>query len=320
MSIPLSEQSTRVNLIQKKSTTTNASVNDDNVNDTTLSKRKQLLQTRPSDSIQRQVDALRLGLVKKSRFGIGRPSKTAANTRKQYEEERSAPNIKLPSLMFFAGAKTPSSFPPETLPEAAFVGRSNVGKSSLLNALARFTKPARVSEKPGLTQQINFFTAGNSFHLIDMPGYGFAFAKEEEIETWQTTIDTYLATRQSLKRVYVLIDARHGLKRNDKEFIEKLDRYKVKYKVVLTKCDLVLRHILARRCQLVVNELSSMGLHYAITEPIMVSSKMGPGIDVLRRDILHAVHANHLLPKPEVKLITKETRKLEGRTAKTNVY
>ncbi|RKP23060.1 P-loop containing nucleoside triphosphate hydrolase protein [Syncephalis pseudoplumigaleata] len=134
--------------------------------------------------------------------------------------------------MFFAGAKTPASFPPETLPEAAFVGRSNVGKSSLLNALARFTQPARVSDKPGLTQQINFFTAGSHFHLVDMPGYGFAYAKTEAVETWQSTIDAYLSTRQTLKRVYLLIDARHGLKHNDKAFLEKLDQYQGRaYKV-----------------------------------------------------------------------------------------
>ncbi|KAI9597987.1 P-loop containing nucleoside triphosphate hydrolase protein [Syncephalis fuscata] len=279
-----------------------------------ISKRRQLLQIQPSTAIQRQVDALRLGIVKKSRFGIGRPGKEARETRKTYEEERRTPNIELPTLMFFAGAKSSTSFPPETLPEAAFVGRSNVGKSSLLNALARFTKPARVSDKPGLTQQINFFTAGRHFHLVDMPGYGFAFAKSETIEAWQSAIDVYLSTRQTLKRVYVLIDSRHGLKSNDKEFIKNLD---AKISNCSYKCDLVLRNILVRRCQAVMNELSDMSLRHVIAEPIMVSAKMGPGVDVLRRDILHALHSNHLLPKPGASW--KENKESKEKTTSSTV-
>ncbi|KAJ1678377.1 hypothetical protein EV182_004172 [Spiromyces aspiralis] len=89
----------------------------------------------------------------------------------------------MPFFDFFAGATTPSSFPPETLPEIGFVGRSNVGKSTMLNSLGNSTM-ARVSEKPGMTQQINFYSAGKDFHIVDMPGYGFAYAKESVKETW----------------------------------------------------------------------------------------------------------------------------------------
>jgi ribosome biogenesis GTP-binding protein YsxC/EngB len=98
---------------------------------------------------------------------------------------------------------------PHTLIIYIHTGRSNVGKSSLINALGRTTS-ARVSDRPGHTQQINFYTCGKYFHLVDMPGYGFAFAKQEAVETWQEAMHTYLAERKTLKRVYVLLDARHG--------------------------------------------------------------------------------------------------------------
>ncbi|RKP10369.1 P-loop containing nucleoside triphosphate hydrolase protein [Thamnocephalis sphaerospora] len=288
-----------------------AGVQQDKGEEQTLSKRKQLMRLVPSEEINRRVGELRLGLVKKTRFR--RREKEEA--RAKYEKPH-GPGIELPMLMFFAGAKTPASFPPATLPEIALVGRSNVGKSSLINALARTTSTARVSDKPGFTQQINFFTAGRYFHLVDMPGYGFAYAKQEAVESWQHTIDVYFAERQSLKRIYVLIDARHGLKANDKEFLQHLDRCGVKYRIILTKCDLVLREVLAKRCQLVVNELAEMQLRFCVQEPLMLSAKLGPGVDALRRDILHIVRANHLLPKPASQAEKKPEKRESLKNAK----
>ncbi|KAF9939725.1 hypothetical protein BGZ65_009670 [Modicella reniformis] len=111
------------------------------------------------------------------------------------------------------------------LQEIAIVGRSNVGKSTMLNTLTGSPNTARVSSKPGLTRQLNFYRCGDKFVLVDMPGYGFAFAKEEDKESWKELIEEYLGSRRTLRRIYVMIDARHGLKVPDKEFLAMLDKY-----------------------------------------------------------------------------------------------
>ncbi|CAG8452368.1 848_t:CDS:2 [Ambispora leptoticha] len=206
---------------------------------------------------------------------------------KKTSTEEDIEGLELPRLSFFAGAQIPSSFPKEDVPELAFVGRSNVGKSSLINALGD-TTTARTSDKPGLTQQINFYAAGNIFNLVDMPGYGFAYADEEARLNWKKLIETYISTRKSLKRLYVLLDARHGIKIADKEFLMMVEKSRTKFQLILTKCDLVLSKDIARRYQLIKEELKNY--RYAIETPIMVSSRTRAGIDKLRRDLLFLVN------------------------------
>ncbi|KAF8928431.1 hypothetical protein BGZ58_009665 [Dissophora ornata] len=140
------------------------------------------------------------------------------------------------------------------LQEIAIVGRSNVGKSTMINTLTESPNTARVSSKPGLTRQLNFYRCGDKFAMVDMPGYGFAFAKEEDRENWKGLIEEYLGSRTTLRRIYVIIDARHGLKVADKEFLAMLDSKSRKFQVVLTKCDLVSPPDLAR-CYMVVQEV-----------------------------------------------------------------
>lgn len=138
---------------------------------------------------------------------------------------------------FVAAAATLDRLPPETLPEVAFLGRSNVGKSSLINALTGRNTLARTSNTPGRTRQLNFFDLGSRLLLVDMPGYGYAEASKVEIERWNNLIDSYLRGRSSLRRLCLLIDARHGLKPNDLEVMEWLDKRAVIYQIVLTKLD-----------------------------------------------------------------------------------
>jgi len=123
--------------------------------------------------------------------------------------------------------------------EVSFAGRSNVGKSSLINALTGRTTLARVSNTPGRTQQLNFFSLGNRLVLVDMPGYGYAKASKTAISQWNELIQLYLKGRPTLSRVYVLIDSRHGLKENDFEMMRMLDVAAVSYRIVLTKADKV---------------------------------------------------------------------------------
>jgi GTP-binding protein len=123
-------------------------------------------------------------------------------------------------------------------PEIAFAGRSNVGKSSLINALVNQSDLARTSNTPGRTQELNYFTPpGRAFYLVDMPGYGFAKAPKEKVETWTELVTDYLKGRQSLARVFLLIDSRHGLKTVDADIMKMLDKAAVSYQVVLTKSD-----------------------------------------------------------------------------------
>jgi len=138
---------------------------------------------------------------------------------------------------FVAGAAALEQIPEMTLPEIAFAGRSNVGKSSLVNALTGRKTLARVSHTPGRTQQINFFDLGHRLMLADLPGYGFAKVSKSKVESWTQMTRDYLRGRASLRRVCVLIDSRHGLKLVDLEAMAVLDEAAVSYQVVLTKSD-----------------------------------------------------------------------------------
>lgn len=138
---------------------------------------------------------------------------------------------------FIAGAADHRALPTETLPEIAFAGRSNVGKSSLVNALTGRRMLARTSNTPGRTRQLNFFDLGGEMMLVDLPGYGYAEASKAAIERWTALVRRYLRARAALRRVCLLIDARHGVKEPDRPVLQMLDQAAVSYQIVLTKAD-----------------------------------------------------------------------------------
>ncbi|KAF9942716.1 hypothetical protein BGZ67_000122 [Mortierella alpina] len=185
------------------------------------------------------------------------------------------------------------------LPEIAIVGRSNVGKSTMLNTLTESPNTARVSSKPGLTRQLNFYRCGEKFVVVDMPGYGFAFAKPEDKAAWTALIEEYLSSRRSLKRIYVMIDARHGLKVADKEYLSMLNSKSKKFQVVLTKCDLVAPPDLARTYMLVQEELKKSYRNAIADRLLMVSSYTGAGMNTLRKDMLFVCGQNILVRERE---------------------
>jgi len=138
---------------------------------------------------------------------------------------------------FVGAAGAPASLPPMHGVEVAFAGRSNVGKSSLINALTGRKNLARISRTPGRTQELVFFTGGEKLNVVDMPGYGYAAAAKSKIEAWTALIDAFLRGRSNLARVYVLVDARHGLKPTDDPALAALGQAAVSHQIVLTKCD-----------------------------------------------------------------------------------
>ncbi|KAI9502820.1 hypothetical protein GGI25_002599 [Coemansia spiralis] len=257
--------------------------------DEALSNRQLFARLHPEQKTIDMLDMYRLGIEKQGKYD-----------RKRWFHYRE-PEVKLPHLSFFAGAQQTQSFPSETLPEIAFVGRSNVGKSTLVNQLCGSTA-ARTSNKPGLTQQLNFYTANNDFHLIDMPGYGFAFAKEEAKNSWLSVIESYIHNRRTLQRVMVLLDARHGIKVNDRDLLEVLERTNTKYQFVLTKCDLVYRTHLAKLHLLVSNEASQS--RHCVDRVMLVSARDKAGLNSLRKEIVHICNIGE-------KYLTKEYYKNE---------
>lgn len=185
--------------------------------------------------------------------------------------------------VFVSGAADYSGVPESNIPEIAFVGRSNVGKSSLINALTGRKTLARTSNTPGRTQQINFFSLVDSLMLADLPGYGYAKASKTEIARWTAMIFDYLRGRPSLRRVCLLIDARHGLKDSDIDVMKDLDASAVSYQIVLTKCDKVKAPALAK---LVAETQKRIARHVA-AHPVIVqtSSVKGAGIEFLRAEL-----------------------------------
>lgn len=184
---------------------------------------------------------------------------------------------------FARGVQKVNDFADSDLPEIAFAGRSNVGKSSLLNALTNRNTLARTSNTPGRTQQLNFFNLGTRLFLVDMPGYGYAKVSKTLQQQWQHLLEAYFRGRTTLERAYVLIDARVGIKDNDKEIMKLFDKTAVSYQLILTKIDKVGKQQLE---ELIV-ELEALLLTHPAAHPkvMATSAEKNIGITQLRAEI-----------------------------------
>lgn len=181
---------------------------------------------------------------------------------------------------FVKGVVAMDGLPPPDRMEVCFAGRSNVGKSTLINALTGTKALARASNTPGRTQEINFFTAADSHYLVDLPGYGYANAPLPVVEKWQRLLKQYLSGRQTLRRAFVLIDARHGVKKVDEEILSLLDSAAVTFQAVLTKADKVKEK---ERAQVLDQVRGALSKHpAAFPEIVVTSSEKGWGIPTLR--------------------------------------
>lgn len=181
---------------------------------------------------------------------------------------------------FVKGVVAMSGLPPADRVEVCFAGRSNVGKSSLINALTGRKSLARASNTPGRTQEINFFTLGEEKYLVDLPGYGYAEAPVAIVAKWQALLKSYLAGRTTLRRAFVLIDTRHGVKKVDDEIMSLLDKSAVTFQTVLTKADKVSR---ADRDATIEQVKGALQKHpAAFPELVVTSSEKGDGIETLR--------------------------------------
>jgi len=197
---------------------------------------------------------------------------------------------------FVMGVPSMKFLPPEGPAEIAFAGRSNVGKSSLINALTSAKGLARTSNTPGRTQELNFFVPvakddewgedAPPLALVDMPGYGFAKAPKAAVDAWTQLIFSYLQGRTTLKRVFVLIDSRHGIKTNDEDVLKLLDKAAVSYQIVLTKTDKIKPPALAKLEQVTQERIAMRPA--AFPKLVSTSSEKGAGVDDLKAAIIYA--------------------------------
>ncbi|SFA97575.1 GTP-binding protein [Rhizobium sp. NFR07] len=198
--------------------------------------------------------------------------------------------------IFIRGVPSMKFLPPEGPTEIAFAGRSNVGKSSLINALVAQKGLARTSNTPGRTQELNYFVPDGysgaegdlpPMAMVDMPGYGYAQAPKEHVDAWTKLVFDYLRGRATLKRVYVLIDSRHGIKKNDDDVLDLLDKAAVSYQIVLTKTDKIKEPAVPKLIAETLEKIRKRPA--AFPEVISTSSEKGKGLDELREAIARAV-------------------------------
>ncbi|WP_252258909.1 ribosome biogenesis GTP-binding protein YihA/YsxC [Erythrobacter aurantius] len=215
---------------------------------------------------------------------------TPEEERAQQHREDAASRLFSGRVDFLLSAPQLKFLPDPIVPEIAFCGRSNVGKSSLLNALTGRKAIARASVTPGRTQELNFFDVGGEpggeplFRLVDMPGYGFAKAPVKVVERWKGLVKSYLRGRQVLARNLVLVDSRHGLKDVDREMMKMLDEAAVGYRIVLTKTDKIKASELERVANKVADEAKK---HVAAFPQLhLTSSEKGMGIAALRAAVI----------------------------------
>jgi GTP-binding protein len=196
---------------------------------------------------------------------------------------------------FLSAAAAIGQLPTVGAPEVAFAGRSNVGKSSLLNALTNRSRLARTSNSPGRTQQLNFFALGDEVRLVDLPGYGYAAVARQKIAAWTALTLAYLRGRPSLLRVFLLVDARHGLKDGDREMMDRLDQVAVSYQIILTKAD-ELKH--GQGQAMMEATLAAIRQRpAAYPQVLMTSARTGEGISALRAVIAQLLF-ERTSPKP----------------------
>ena len=218
------------------------------------------------------------------------PEEKEAEERAQAFREKRASKLFSGRVDFLLSAPQLKFLPEPTVPEIAFCGRSNVGKSSLLNALTGRKSIARASVTPGRTQELNFFEVGGDpggppqFRLVDMPGYGFAKAPVKVVERWKNLVKSYLRGRQVLARNLVLVDSRHGLKDVDREMMKMLDEAAVGYRIVLTKTDKIKASDLERTANKVSEEARKHPAAYP--ELHLTSAEKGMGIEALRAAVV----------------------------------
>ena len=198
-------------------------------------------------------------------------------------------NLKAKNLFFSSqidfvkGVVSLDGFPPDDRPEVCFAGRSNVGKSSLLNAITQRKSLARTSNTPGRTQQINYFSVSNKLYIVDLPGYGYAKAPLHEVKKWQKLVFSYMSGRRNLKRIFLLIDIRHGIKSNDIEIMNLLDEAAVNYQIIFTKCDKIKGQTLEN---FVMDYTKSLDPQIAVYPEVIISSaQQKKGIEIIRSEI-----------------------------------
>ncbi|MDD3613287.1 MAG: ribosome biogenesis GTP-binding protein YihA/YsxC [Eubacteriales bacterium] len=193
--------------------------------------------------------------------------------------------MKIITAEFFTSAEKPSQYPQDDLPHIALVGKSNVGKSSLINALTNNKKLARVSSSPGKTRLVNFFLVNQNFYIVDLPGYGFAKVSKSEKEKWGTMIDQYFSTAKQLQLLIMLVDIRHDPTREDKQMAEWIRYYKIPVILALTKSDKLGKTRIKPRAAQIKKELGFSGdiMH------IPCSSVTGYGLDEIQDSLDHYI-------------------------------